>query len=323
MPRHVANVEGPGILIIILICAVAATAVVELYIQWRRSRVLKSRIRFVHEERERLRSARKSGMQQPESRLREKAGNSISRRLVDVLHLRLVFEPDTSREMLRQAGLRRESHLFSYLAARMIVPPLLAFVVFAYASSLLAPSMPLSMRIAITMGAVLAGLYLPVLLVRLLIQRRRRSIAKAWSDALDLMLICVESGMALEPALQRVSREIGSISVPLAEELTLTSAELSYLPERRKALDNLAKRTGLAMVKAVVTILIQSERYGTPLGASLRVLAQENREDRLAELERRAAALPPKLTVPMIIFFLPGIFIILLGPAGMNLLSLM
>jgi tight adherence protein C len=121
--------------------------------------------------------------------------------------------------------------------------------------------------------------------------------------------------MALEPSLSRVAKEIGSQSVPLAEEMTLTVAELSYLQDRRKALDNLGKRTGLETVRAVVTSLVQSERYGTPLGTALRVLAQENRDTRMSEAEKKAAALPPKLTVPMILFFLPVIFIVILGPS--------
>ena len=149
--------------------------------------------------------------------------------------------------------------------------------------------------------------------------RRQVSIQRAWSDALDLLLICVESGMAVEPALQRVASEIGSASVPLAEELTLTVAELSYLQDRRKAFENLAKRTGMATVKSVTTSLIQSERYGTPLGTALRVLAQENRDARMSEAERKAAALPPRLTVPMILFFLPVIFIVIMGPAVMKI----
>ena len=151
--------------------------------------------------------------------------------------------------------------------------------------------------------------------VKNLVTKRQHSIKRAWSDAFDLLLICVESGMALEPALMRVSKEIGSQSVPLAEEMTLTVAELSFLQDRRKALDNLSKRTGLETVRSVVTSLIQSERYGTPLGQALRVLAQENRNDRMAEAEKKAAALPPKLTVPMILFFLPIIFAVILGPS--------
>jgi tight adherence protein C len=155
-----------------------------------------------------------------------------------------------------------------------------------------------------------------------MVQRRQESIRRAWSDALDLLLICVESGMSIEPAMQRVAREIGSQSVPLAEELVLTNAELSYIGDRRKAFENLASRTGLATVKSVMTSLIQSERYGTPLGQALRVLAQENRDQRMQEAEKKAAALPPKLTVPMILFFMPVIFIVILGPAIIQLVSL-
>ena len=147
----------------------------------------------------------------------------------------------------------------------------------------------------------------------------RVSIRRAWPDSLDLMLICVESGMAIEPAMQRVSREIGTMSVPLAEELALTVAELSFLPDRRKAFENLGKRTGMPQVKSVVTSLIQSERYGTPLGTALRVLAQENRDMRIAEAERKAAALPPRLTVPMMLFFMPVIFVVILGPVVMTI----
>jgi tight adherence protein C len=156
-------------------------------------------------------------------------------------------------------------------------------------------------------------------MLRNLISRRQTSIRRAWPDSLDLMLICVESGMAIEPAMQRVSREIGTMSVPLAEELALTVAELSFLPDRRKAFENLGKRTGMPQVNSVVTSLIQSERYGTPLGTALRVLAQENRDMRIAEAERKAAALPPRLTVPMMLFFMPVIFVVILGPVVMTI----
>ena len=129
------------------------------------------------------------------------------------------------------------------------------------------------------------------------------------------MLICVEAGISIEAAFKRVATEIATQSAPLAEELVLTTAELSYLDERRKALENLGDRTGLEAVKSVVQALIQAERYGTPIAQALRVLAQESRDIRMTEAEKKAAALPPKLTVPMILFFLPVIFGVILGPA--------
>ncbi|MEZ5894354.1 MAG: type II secretion system F family protein, partial [Parvularculaceae bacterium] len=141
-------------------------------------------------------------------------------------------------------------------------------------------------------------------------------------DALDLLLICVESGMSIEAALQKVGDEVGPNCPELAEELGLTTAELSYLQERKQAYVNLAERTGIDSVKGVVTALIQSEKYGTPLGTSLRVMAKESREMRMQEAEKKAAALPPKLTVPMIGFFLPVLFAVILSPAIMGAMSL-
>ena len=151
--------------------------------------------------------------------------------------------------------------------------------------------------------------------------KRKKSIQKAFPDALDLLLICVESGMSVEAGLRKVAEEIGSQSADLAEELVLTTAELSFLQERRQAYDNLSQRTGVDAVKSVTQALIQAERYGTPVAHALRVLAQESREARLVAAEKKAAALPPKLTVPMILFFLPVLFLIILGPAGIQISS--
>ena len=162
----------------------------------------------------------------------------------------------------------------------------------------------------------------PNLFLKNKIQRRQLSIKRAFPDALDLLLICVESGMSIEAAFRKVSEEIGAQSVALAEELTLTTAELSYLPNRRQAYENLAQRVGLEGVRSVCLALQQSERYGTPLGATMRVLAQENRDMRMSEAEKRAAALPPKLTVPMILFFLPVLFVVILGPAAIRVMAL-
>lgn len=276
---------------------------------------LQGRIKGVAEERDRLRAAQKAALG-GEARLREKKQKTLYSSLVDMLNLKKVFESETTRESLRQAGFRAEKHLITFLALRMIVPIIMGVLVFVYASTVFADRFdtPLS-RIGIAMLGLVAGFYVPGIGLANMMKRRQASIKRAWSDALDLLLICVESGMALEPSLARVAKEIGVASVPLAEELTLTVAELSYLQDRRKALDNLGKRVGLETVRSVVTSLVQSEKYGTPLGAALRTLAQENRDARMSEAEKKAAALPPKLTVPMILFFLPVIFIVILGPS--------
>ena len=283
---------------------------------------LKSRIKGVTEERDRLRQQQKAMLIGSENRLREKPKAGAFMQLVDALNLRKVFEGEASRELLRQAGYRTEKHLVTFLALRVIVPLIVGVVVFIYTSTIFADKVSPSMRIAATMIGLVFGFYLPNIGLKNLIHRRQASIKRAWSDALDLLLICVESGMALEPSMSRVAKEIGSQSVPLAEELSLTVAELSYLQDRRKALDNLGKRTGLETVRAVVTSLVQSEKYGTPLGTALRVLAQENRDSRMSDAEKKAAALPPKLTVPMILFFLPVIFVVILGPSIIMVMKL-
>jgi tight adherence protein C len=177
------------------------------------------------------------------------------------------------------------------------------------------------MKLLAAFGAALFGFFLPDLFVSNAISKRQQSIMRGFPDALDLMLICVESGMSIEAAFTRVASEIGPQSVELAEELGLTTAELSYLPERRQAFENLAKRCGHSGVKAVAASLNQAEKYGTPLGQSLRVAAQENREMRMQEAEKKAAALPAKLTVPMIVFFLPCLFVVILGPAVMRVMQ--
>ena len=166
-------------------------------------------------------------------------------------------------------------------------------------------------------------MHMPWMMLKSKIQKRQLSIKRAFPDTLDLLLICVESGMSIEAAIQKVSQEIGGSSMELAEELSLLTAELSYLPERRMAYDGLAKRTNHPGIKSVATAMIQAERYGTPLGSALRVMAKENRELRMASAEKKAAALPAQLTVPMILFFLPALFIAILGPSILRVTDIM
>jgi tight adherence protein C len=171
------------------------------------------------------------------------------------------------------------------------------------------------MKLAAVVGGIALGFYAPNLYLKNLADNRRTKIMQSFPDSLDMMLICVESSMSIEMALQRVGQEIATASVELAEEFALTTAELSYLPERRMAYENLARRTNHPGVKAVAMALTQAEKYGTPVGQALRVMAKENRDLRLAEAEKKAASLPPKLTVPMIVFFLPVLFAVIIGPA--------
>jgi tight adherence protein C len=237
------------------------------------------------------------------------------------LNLRKALADENTFKNLKMAGYRKQSHIYVFLFFRLALPVIMFAVAMLYVFVILDLNRPFMMKMAITLLVAFAGFYAPILFVRNQITKRQQSIRRAWPDALDLLLICVESGMSLEAAFRKVAVEIGIQSPPLAEELVLTNAELSYLEERRKAFENLANRTGLDGVKAVAMALIQAERYGTPLSHALRVLAQENRDMRMAEAEKKAAALPPKLTVPMIIFFLPVLFAVIMGPAMIQIFT--
>jgi tight adherence protein C len=235
--------------------------------------------------------------------------------VVENLNLRKWLGEDEAKATLVMAGYRGQGPQVTFLFFRMIAPiGMFLFAVF-YLFVLVPIEQPAMVRFAMCIGAAWLGMKLPQLFLKNVITRRQTSIRRAFPDALDLLLICVESGMSIDTAFRRVSQEIGAQSVALAEELMLTSAELSYLQDRRSAFENLANRIGLDGVKAVCTALIQAERYGTPLAQALRVLAQEIRDQRMSEAEKKAAALPPKLTVPMILFFLPVLFVVIMGPA--------
>jgi tight adherence protein C len=244
------------------------------------------------------------------------------KQVVEQLNLRKLLETDDTRQKLKMAGFRGQAPVVAFLFFRLMMP----FVAFGAALFYLFVvkdfGLPPLVRLGLCLGGAYLGFYLPNLFIANLIQRRQQSIKRAFPDALDLLLICVQSGMSIEAAFNKVAKEITTQSIELAEEFTLTTAELSYLAERRQAYENLGKRTGLQGVKAVGTALIQAERYGTPLGQALRVMAQENRDMRMAEAEKKAAALPPKLTVPMIVFFLPVLFVVILGPAAIKVMAL-
>jgi tight adherence protein C len=213
------------------------------------------------------------------------------------------------------AGLRGQAPLVGYMFFRVAMPAIIAMIALLYLFVIADYDYPVLVKIGLAIGAAYIGFYLPNMFIENLVQRRQTSIKNAFPDSLDMLLICVQSGMSVEAAFQKVSGEVGATSLELAEELSLTTAELSYLQDRRQAFENLGKRTGIPGIKAVATALIQAERYGTPVGTALRVMAKENREMRMSEAEKKAAALPPKLTVPMIIFFLPVLFVVILGPA--------
>ncbi|HEX3917542.1 MAG TPA: type II secretion system F family protein, partial [Caulobacteraceae bacterium] len=247
----------------------------------------------------------------------------VYKRVVDRLHLSRLLEDTNITDKLAQAGFRGPSAISRFYFFRFVSPFLMAAAAAIYLFVVNAFHWPLMTKLSACMAAVVVGYYAPNLYISNVATKRRESIVSVFPDALDLLLICVESGMSIEAAIMKVGQEVGGSSIELAEEMTLLAAELSYLPERRMAYEGLAKRTNHPGIKAVVTAMIQAERYGTPLGNALRVMAKENRELRMAAAEKKAAALPPKLTVPMIIFFLPVLFVVILGPAMMKIQDVM
>lgn len=286
---------------------------------------MKQRIKRVALEREKLRAeemARLRGGDKQEQRgLRRVAGRDYMRNIVERFSLQKLLADEGTVEALARAGYRGQGPLTTYLFLRFVTPFAVFALAFAYLSFTVFADRPLWMNAIYALFLGIAGAYLPVLLLKNRTVKRQQSIKRAWPDALDLMLLCVEAGMSVEHAFKRVSKEIGLQSAELAEELTLTTAELSFLEDRTRAYDNLGRRTGLDNVKSVMTALIQADRYGTSVGQSLRVMAEEGREARMMEAEKKAAALPPKLTVPLILFILPVLFIVIISPALIRVFS--
>lgn len=275
---------------------------------------LGSRLKEVAKKREELRKKSRADLAKGVGSLQHKNANSFAKNLVDKLNLQKALADDTLTEKLVRAGLRgnaAQTMFYFYRAALPIAFGVAALIYVVFFGA----DISLQMKLAAVVGGVAAGFYAPNMYLQNLADKRRTKIMEAFPDSLDMLLICVESGMSIEMGLQRVGQEIAPASVELAEEFALTTAELSYLPERRAAYENLARRTNHPGVKAVAMALTQAEKYGTPVGQALRVMAKENRELRLSEAEKKAASLPPKLTVPMIVFFLPVLFAVIIGPA--------
>ena len=283
---------------------------------------LGKRMKAVALEREMIRQRERERLAKESKVTLRQSPKLYMKRIVDNFNLSKWVGQEAARAMLVQAGFRGQAPYVTYLFFRMVMPVIMLLASLFYIFIVLNLAYPPMIKFAMSIGCAYLGMQSPNLFLKNKIQRRQLSLKRAFPDALDLLLICVESGMSIEAAFRRVSQEVGTQSVGLAEEFTLTTAELSYLPDRRQAYENLAQRTGLEGVKAVCLALQQAERYGTPLGTTLRVLAQENRDMRMSEAEKKAAALPPKLTVPMILFFLPVLFVVILGPAAIRVMSL-
>ncbi|GLR87286.1 type II secretion system F family protein [Bradyrhizobium iriomotense] len=306
-----------------LLAAIAASATVyTLVMPLFAGEGLAKRMKAVASERERIRQRERDRLAKTEKVSLRQTPKQLVSKVVEDFNLTKWLAQEAAREKLVMAGYRGQAPYITFLFARMVTPLVLFVGAALYVFLIARMQQSLPIKIGICVGAAYLGLQAPMLFLKNAISKRQLSIKRAFPDALDLLLICIESGMSVEMAFRKVATEIVGQSIALSEEFTLTTAELSYLQDRKVAYENLARRTGLEGVKSVCLALQQAERYGTPLGHSLRVMAQENRDMRMNEAEKKAAALPPKLTVPMILFFLPVLFVVILGPTGIKVSEL-
>src|SRR5438132_573162 len=249
------------------------------------------------------------------------AAVGLMRQAVTRLNLLRSRHAADARNMLVQAGIRSRDAMVGFLFARISLPVLLGITLLADTKLFHFLPVPPAFEFVPPMLGVLLGFYAPTIYLRNAAAKRAKLLQLALPDGLDLLVICAEAGLSLDSALIRVSRELGNGSPELAEEFAITAAELTFLPDRRMAFDNLNTRTNSEGIRAVVNTLQQTAKFGTPLAQSLRVLAAEMRTARMTRAEEKAARLPALLTVPMILFILPTLFIVLLGPAGIGIMD--
>ena len=310
-------------LLALFVAIAAAATVLTIAIPLTEGSNLQKRMKNVATEREKIRARERERLNRQSDRvsLRQEP-KAFMRNIVRQFKLGDWLGTETAKNQLAMAGYRGQQAEVAFLFFRLVIPIGLFLFTLFYVFVLNDFGQPVILRIGMAVGGAYLGIKAPELFLSNQIGKRQASMKTAFPDALDLLLICVESGMSIEHAFRKVSTEIGGQSVPLAEEFALCTAELSYLSERRQAYENLTARTGLEGVKSVSTALIQAERYGTPLGTALRTLAQESRDQRMVAAEKKAASLPPKLTVPMILFFLPVLFVVIIMPAVIQTMKL-
>lgn len=309
----------------LLIFFAATTAVMMMMVIWDALIVrdpVTARLRNFARIREEMKSGITAGARQNRARGEiRKSGLSFMRMAVEKLKLMRGQEADRIQAQLSRAGWRSSDALTAYLFAKAFVP-----VVFIGGSVLLfwfknRLGLSSSLVYMLLVVSIVLGLFGTDLLVKNAGDNRIKKLTKALPDALDLMVICAEAGLSLEASIKRVGNEMASVSTEMSDEFLLTSIELNFMPDRTKALQNLAKRTDLPKLKALVNSLVQSERFGTPLANSLRVLSAEFRNERMMQAEEKAAKLPAIMTVPMIVFILPSLFMVILGPVILRVLD--
>jgi len=277
---------------------------------------MSSRVRDIRRRRDELRAGISVG-QRNRHRQHQRSLDTMSlmRSVAQRFNLMRTKTADKVTLQLAQAGWRSRDAAVTFMVMKISLPFVFGGVAFVLFNLMDILNLSPMARIIVPVGAVAGGFYAPEVFVRNATMKRQKLMQKGLPDALDLLVICAEAGLALDAGLQRAAREMARACPQIADEFGLTAVELGFLPERRKALENLARRTGMSSIRGVVNTLMQTEKYGTPLAQSLRVLSAEFRNERMMKAEEKAAKLPAILTVPLIVFILPTLFIVLVGPA--------
>lgn len=311
----------------IILAVVMLATFANLYIFYRLMVVkdpLASRVKHLNARREQLRAGIVTPRKRAQKTEQREKQIGVMRGIVEKMNLLKTRESKKAQHRLSQAGYRNKDALTIFYFLKLCLPFIFGVVAVIMVFGLGVPkgASPLT-KSGIALALVVFGAYLPDIMVKNKATKRQQEIHKALPDALDLLVICAEAGQSLDGALNRVASEVGQACPTLAEELSLTAIELGLLPERRQAFENLNNRTNTRGIKAVVQTLLQTEKYGTPVAASLRVLSSEFRNDRMMKAEEKAAKLPAIMTVPLILFILPPLFIVLLTPATLKVMDTM
>jgi tight adherence protein C len=314
------RLQDPNFIVPLVFSVLSFLTVIGLGLPWLQPDMFAARLKVIKRRREELSQQRRQRLEQQRPSFRRISGRvDFMRMVLEKLNLKNIAEQPALKKKLVRAGWRGPAPMITFTFLRLVLPlaaaGATALFLFGSGDHSFSPTLLL-----VCLAAALVGYYLPTVLVTNAASRRQKDLQKAFPDGLDLTVICVEAGLSLDAAFSRVADELDSSARALAEEIGLTTAELAFLSDRRQALENLAERTGTPPVKALVTALIQSERYGTPLGTALRVVSQESRDGRMAKAEEKAASLPAKLTVPMVTFFLPVLFMVIIGPTIIQVL---
>jgi tight adherence protein C len=315
-----AKLADPRTVLAIIIGIITVASLIVLVLPYLDGDNLDERMKTVSIERERIRAREREKMMTKgnNNKTLRHSSKTYMKDVVDRFSLSKWLATEEAKTKLAKAGYRGPQAEIGFLFFRLVSPIGLMLSGSLYCFVVLQLDMSWLQKFAVVVGLLYLGLKAPEIYLGNKVSKRQLDMRRAFPDALDLLLICIESGMSIEHGFRKVIQEIGVRSIALAEEFTLTTAELSYLPDRRSAYDNFYLRTGLDDVKNVVTSLVQAEKYGTPLGTALRTVSQEARDNRMMEAEKKAASLPPKLTVPMILFFLPVLFAVIMTPAVMQ-----